>query len=83
MKVEIIYSPRRGYGVRADGKFYDFRFKPLWPRGVRSPQGDAVAIRWFNKELRRPRQRLADYRAIDKTPIGSAVVHSIVSHKDN
>lgn len=74
MRVEVIYSPRRGYGIRADGKFYDFRHKP-WPTGRRSRESDENAIRWFRKELFNPRHRLALYPGHDKTPLGSAVVY--------
>lgn len=83
MKIEIIYSPRRGYGVRTEGVyFYDFRFKPTWPRGMRSPEGDETAVRWFRKELMRPRARLASYAPSSVTPIGSAVVYTRESRKD-
>lgn len=81
--VQIVYSPRRGYGIRANGKFYDFRYKPLWPRGKRTPESDAQAIRWFYKELHRPRQRLAMWVYAEKWPIGSVVVYERISKKDD
>lgn len=81
MLVELIYSPRRGYGIRADGLFYDFRHKP-WPRGQRTKASDETAIRWFRKELFNPRSRLKNYAGREKTPIGSAVVCSRISKAD-
>lgn len=81
IKVEVIYSPRRGYGIRADGHFYDFRHKP-WPRGRRTPESDATAIRWFRKELYNPRHRLKHWQGADSVPLGSAVVYSRVSPSD-
>ncbi|QHI00847.1 hypothetical protein MA12_gp20 [Pectobacterium phage MA12] len=80
--VEVIYSPRRGYGIRANGLFYDFRHRPIWPRGVRSAKNDESAIRWFRKELYNPRHRLRTYRSSITTPIGSSVVYSRVSVSD-
>lgn len=80
MLVEVIYSPRRGYGIRCDGLFYDFRHKP-WPRGKRTEDSDKTAIRWFRKELYNPRDRLKHYKGIS-TPIGSAVVYARDSVSD-
>lgn len=80
MLVEIIYSPRRGYGIRANGLFYDFRQKP-WPRGKRTEASDANAIRWFRKELYNPRHRLKTYHS-SGLPIGSAVVYARESTSD-
>lgn len=80
MLVEVIYSPRRGYGIRANGLFYDFRHKP-WLRGKRTPESDQTAIRWFRKELYNPRHRLQHYTG-KGTPIGSAVVYSRESESD-
>lgn len=80
MLVEIIYSPRRGYGIRANGLFYDFRHKP-WPRGKRTEASDTNAIRWFRKELYNPRNRLKHWLPKD-LPIGSAVVYARESTSD-
>lgn len=75
MIVSVIYSPRRGYGIQADGLFYDFRHKP-WPKGKRTEASDATAIRWFRKELYNPRHRLKHWTGAKELPLGSSKVYS-------